>query len=299
MEKFIEFKEFKNASYDEIYEYYNTLSVEQLFEKKIYIEYLELETTNFDVLTNMLYFRNYEYWKKYKHYVEDHIAHEYEIIHILSKFKQNPRDIDEIKSIIASQVDRKYPYGKYFLEGNTGLMSSLLVNCLYIVYEYLLKMGVEVNGTDDSLIIFFKLTKTNMTLIPQDELDSINNIFKIFKKNKKLKNILLQLHDFNKQYKKWTDPIIIKEWYKYKYEHYINLYKPNSFYDIMSIIQNPQIYKFIEDYVNSDLSIYKKKFPDIRYSIYWEYSPEYDNYNNNATPEFINKIVNGLLNSNL
>ena len=66
------------------YDYYNGLNMKQLFENKIYIKQLGFKTTNFDMLVNLLYFKNPNYGHIYD--IDEHIHHEHEIIQIIRKF---------------------------------------------------------------------------------------------------------------------------------------------------------------------------------------------------------------------
>ena len=262
------------------YDYYNKLKGIDLFKTKIHIKELGFETTNFDMLVNLLYHENPQEGHIYG--IEAHMAHEDEIKKILTKFKK-----EDIIEYFNSDSDRKYPYGKYYLEGKTGMMSSLLVNSQYILYNYLLSLGVIANIHDDCLIIFIKLINTNMTLIPQKELDAINNIFK---KYRELRLDISIIDAFTSMYSDLSINFFKKDWYIERY---------GNKYNIDVIISNSNLKDFIGDYINRDHTIYKQKDPEHIFGVNWEYAPAFSNYHNNVTPKFIELIKDGLLNSNL
>jgi len=225
--------------------------------KKTYCD--GLRTYNIDMLIHKLY------WDK-KYGLNAHLNHQKYIINFLRKFKET-----DIKTLL--RLERQYDFRSY-LNGNKALMSSILINSQFILYDFLLSnynISEDINIKIDSIIIFFKLLRMDMNYIPIEELDALKHILYL------LKNHYSDFEMFNNKWwgtfiNKYEDCLYIaqgKEWFS----------EPIIF---DKIIMNYGM-DFFEEYFKNTNSYYNE-FGN------WEYCPEFNNYNNNVNIQFIYNI---------
>ena len=81
-----------------------------------------------------------------------------------------------------------YNAGRFYLNGKTGTMSAILVNCQFMLYNYLLSHDVEIDPNQDIILILHRILsmKTNEEV---SELEYVN----IQKEKKAIVNILKQI----------------------------------------------------------------------------------------------------------
>jgi hypothetical protein len=173
-------------------------------------------------------------------------------------------------------------------------MSSLLINCSFILYDYFLQHGVEANIWDDSFVIFIKFININLDRMPIEEKAAIKSIFRQYKKLCPTCIFVngSGLDRFISMYNRWAGEIINKEWYK----------KYNGRYDFNIIIENNKDahYREIKSLLEQDKKYYRDKNPDeLIFNSKWEYYPEYYNQFHykqiDISPNFLTKIKDFLI----
>ena len=257
---------------DKYYKNFINMDAEELFLREV--KAFGIETTNMDILVHLIYIHNQSISD---FNIDKHIRHQYEIIKLLTQKFEPP--FREFKYL--NNPERKYP-GKYYLNGSTGFMSSLLVNCQYILYDFFFNNGVNINMTDDALIIFLKLIKTNLSILPDVEMTAIINILTKYKQMCRNNCDLLNrqwYYDFISNYKLWANDCMAKPWCKSKYGNKHN-------FDI--IIDNYGI-DFLSEYINKDKTFFVEKDLDAILNPQWEYKPAYMTINieQNVSPNYL------------
>ncbi len=244
---------------------YLNMTVDELCER-VYCD--GLRTYNIDMLVHQLY------WEKVND-IRIHKMHQYDIIRMLKKLNN-----DEINRLL--MLERNYEFRTY-LNGKQALMSAILVNSQFILYNYLLTRINDNNNINikiDSLIIFFKLLNIDSNSIPHEELESIKSILIKFKKNFINSDIFIIFNSkwWNKFINKYEDCLSVaktKEWFSYP----INFNK---------IIYNYGM-DFFEDYLKDTRANYYEFFN-------WEYCPKFNSYTNNVDMQFMYFIKNFFIN---
>jgi hypothetical protein len=239
------------------YQYYNSLSIHDLFRR---FPGNGLLTTNFEMLVHGLYWDALEH--RISEYTNDiHIMHEYNIIEILNKFSN-----DDLKLI--SDPNRQYFTYRKYLAGETGLMSSLIINAQYILYEYLLSKGCSINIKVDTFLIFMKLISTDFNSIPIEELSAIHNIIDHYKYNYQDADLL--------NFEWWSNFML-------KYNNILKIASTKIWFTtpilFIKMITNYGSY-YLNEYLDDDWLNYGN----------WEYNPPFSNYSNHVDMVFINKI---------
>jgi hypothetical protein len=273
------------------YTKYASMSEADLFKKNV--------RTNFGLTRNIDLFVNALYWCNTLQYlstgfpIEMHLKHQNIIITMLTaKFRST--NYSEYKNL----NDPTRPIessGHYYITGRTGFMTSLLINCQFLLYDYFfIKHNVEVNVYDDSFIIFLKLMNINIEEMPDVEIDAIKRIFK------KYKTICGDCpfvnpggyEEFIDIYEAVARNCKSKEWYKQKY---------GEKYHFTTIIENGAEGP-ISELINRDKTYYKTKdVRDILFNLGWEYYPRY--YKNgmalinerDVSPDFMRRIRDFLI----
>lgn len=254
------------------YAKFNRMTVEELLQLNG-VQSAEMTTRNIDLLIYCLY-------RSDKNIYDDaeHVTHEQEIIRILEKFNN-----EQLKQIF-NDPRVTYPYRK-FLNGITGTMSAILTNSQFILYDYLLERGVDINIENDAYILFYIFLHFNIDIdididIPQQEKLSIENIIRKYK-------ITQPEH-----------PVFtFKFWDKLNYEatYYIDRFSSTDWwneyhYNINEIILSTEFRKMIPNYEDFGP---------------WESTPEFNKYNvkynqlNEIKKYFINSNSNRNSNSNM
>jgi len=117
---------------------------------------------------------------------EHHILHEQKILEILTKFRP-----DDLKRLF-NDPRVTYPYREY-LNGVTGSMSALLVDSKFITFNYLLKIGLEINYNADLYILVGKLFLSNVNYdnygMPVEEFKAYKNIIKNLRKKARMHDL--------------------------------------------------------------------------------------------------------------
>ncbi len=215
-----------------------------------------LQTYNIDMLIHQIY------WDK-KDIDKYHISHQFKIINILKKLSD-----EEINTLL--MLKRDYDFRNY-LNGKQALMSAILVNSQFILYNYLLKRTNNINIKADTLIVFFKLINLDFNSIPKIELESIKSLLK------KLKSKFSDANMFNN---KWWATFINK------YEDCLSIARSKSWFTL-PINFNKIIYNYGMDF-------YEDYLKDTGYNFYefgnWEYCPSFNSYTNNVDMNFIFNI---------
>lgn len=235
---------------------YLNMSVDELC-KRVYCD--GMRTYNIDMLVHQLY------WEK-KDIEYFHISHQYKIISILRKL--NDADINRLL-----MLERHYDYRSY-LNGNQALMSAILVNSQFILYNYLLTRTIKtINIKIDSLILFFKLLNIDFNSIPQKELESIKSILK------KLKTNFIDFEIFN-----------VTWWKKFinKYDNCLSIAMSKQWFS-NPIMFNKIIYNYGMDFFEDYLKDTSSNFHEFGN---WEYCPKFNSYTNNADMQFMYFIRN-------
>ncbi len=222
--------------------------------KRVYCD--GLRTYNIDMLIHELY------WNK-KDTDKYHISHQYKIINILRKLS-----IEDINKLLI--LERHYDFRSY-LNGNKALMSAILVNSQFSLYDYLINKTNNINVKIDTMIIFFKLINLDFNSIPRRELESIRSI---------LKKLKYKFSDANMFNNKWWNT------FTNKYEDCLSIARTKEWFTLPinfnKIIYNYGI-NFYEDYLK-DTGANFHEFAN------WEYCPSFNKYNNNVDIQFIFKI---------
>lgn len=157
------------------------LSVEFLLASKIEANFLK--ERNLDSIIHKKYIEQGN--NNDKHYNFDIIEHilydEY-----LVKFAQqyNPIELQQL----FNDPSVYYNAGRFYLNGKTGTMSAILVNCQFMLYNYLLSQDVEIDPNQDIILILYRILsmKTNREV---SELEYLN----IQKEKEAIVNILKQI----------------------------------------------------------------------------------------------------------
>jgi hypothetical protein len=275
------------------------LKYEKMDEETLFITKIR---TNFGLITNIESLVHCIYWIAEKlNYVRSfpidiHLQHQFKIISILEKkFSSSSymafRNLDDP----TRETDG---YGHYNTNGRTGFMSSLLINCSFILYDYFLQHGVIANVWDDSFVIFIKLININISRMPREEIEAIKNIFKQYKRICKYQGLDCPFvngtgyTEFNIIYNSSYNNSMARPYYK----------KFNGRYDFETIINNNKvaIYGKVKEILEKDKTYYTDKEPDdLIFNSDWEYYPEYyDRFRIqtlNVSPEFIFKIRDFLI----
>jgi hypothetical protein len=257
---------------DKYYKNFINMDAEELFLREV--KAFGIETTNMDILVHLIYIHNQSISD---FNIDKHIRHQYEIIKLLTrKFEPPFREFQYLNN-----PERKYP-GKYYLNGSTGFMSSLLVNCQYILYDFFFNNGVNINMTDDALIIFLKLIKTNLSILPDVEMTAIINILTKYKQMCRNNCDLLNsqwYYDFISNYKLWANDCMAKPWYKSRYgnKHNFDIIIDNNGRD------------FLSEYINKDKTFFVEKDLYAILNPQWEYKPAYMTINieQNVSPNYL------------
>jgi hypothetical protein len=237
------------------------MSIDELCER-VYCD--GMRTYNIDMLVHQLY------WDKIGD-VDNHISHQYKIISILKKLNN-----DDINRLLI--LKRHYDFRSY-LNGNKALMSAILVNSQFILYDYLLSrinindLRSNINIKIDSMIIFFKLINIDYKSIPKKELESIKSILK------RLKTDLIDMKIFD------------SKWWK----TFLNKYK-----DCLSIAMTKEWFStpimFDKIIYNYGMDIFEDYLKDTGANFHefvnWEYCPKFNSYTNNADMQFMYSIKN-------
>ncbi len=273
--------EIKRLQLEELYIKYEQLDETRMFVNKFKTNICR--STNIDMLVNLLYLKNL---KVHNYPIDLHIAHQNRIIAILDR-NFGPSSYRAFRHL--NDRTREYE-GRYNLCGLTGFMSSLLINCQYILYNYFISHNVEVNSYDDSLVLFIKFFHIRSELMPDVEKMAVKNIFRQFRlKCPQCPLLNSGWYDlFIAQYRTWYDAIITKEWYVSKF---------GTRYDFSTIIENYGKGYFAQ-FINRDKTYYEKKNVEtILFDLSWEYAPVYydPNYNPEVNPEFIIRIRDFLI----
>jgi hypothetical protein len=215
-----------------------------------------LRTYNIDMLIHQLY------WEK-KNIDKYHIAHQHKIINILSKLTN-----DDLNKLL--MLERHYEFRSY-LNGKQALMSTILVNSQFILYNYLLKRTNNINIKIDTMIILIKLINIDFNSINKAELECIKSLLK------KLKTKFSDADMFNN---KWWDTLITK------YDDCLSIARTKEWFSY-PIIFNKIVYnygiKFFENYL-------KETGANFYEFNNWEYCPSFNCYTNNVDMQFMFNI---------
>jgi hypothetical protein len=264
---------------------------EKMDERTLFIDTISTSfglTKNIDLLIHSLY------WCKSIEYdafpTNMHLAHQ----HRIKKILDNNFSPSYLAFRHLNDDSRENAGGHYNTAGRTGFMSSLLINCSFILYDYFLQHGVEANIWDDSFVIFIKFININLDRMPIEEKAAIKSIFRQYKKLCPTCIFVngSGLDRFISMYNRWAGEIINKEWYK----------KYNGRYDFNIIIENNKDahYREIKSLLEQDKKYYRDKNPDeLIFNSKWEYYPEYYNQFHykqiDISPNFLTKIKDFLI----
>jgi hypothetical protein len=147
-----------------------------------------LKVRNIDTIIHKIYIDNEQKdVDRYEHYnfdINNHVKYDEKLKQMMTLYSR-----EELKMIF-NDPTVYYNAGRFYLNGKTGTMSSILLNSHFILYEYLLSENVEINPYQDILIILDRI----LTLKPQEqfndeerrnitkELKSLCNILKLINK---------------------------------------------------------------------------------------------------------------------
>ncbi len=229
---------------------YSKMTIDELCER-VYCD--GMRTYNIDMFIHQLY------WEEVNE-IRLHKIHQYDIIRMLKKLND-----EEINRLL--MLERHYDFRTY-LNGTQALMSAILVNSQFILYNYLLNRTKNINIKIDTLIIFFKLININFDSIPKQEIESIKSILKTLKTNFSKFDIFTNKW-WSKFINKYDDCLSIartKDWFSYP----INFNKMIHNYGM----------DFFEDYLKDTGANYNE-------FCNWEYCPEFNSYTNNVDMKFI------------
>lgn len=243
------------------YEKFNLMTFDDLY--RIINPDSEMTTRGIDTLLYCLH-EKWTYGKIFS--TEEHIKNEKSIIDILQKFN----DIKLKRLFNDSRV--RYPYRTGYLDGETGTMSALLVDSKFMLYNYLLQRGVEINLHTDLYIIFGRLISSNIDNsninIPEDELKAIYDIINHIKSINPSHQLFNSnwWNDLQDKFISFIDINSSKSWWgEWNYE-YSNLLGQIGFSEDRSLLEG------------------------------WESSPEFNTQHLNYTPQNFNLIKSLFIN---
>lgn len=141
-----------------------------------------LKERNIDTLIHRIYIDNETKDLQEEHYnfdINNHVVYDEELKNMMSSYST-----EELKKIF-NDPSVYYNAGRFYLNGKTGTMSSILLNSQFILYEYLLSQNVEINPYQDIIIILDRI----LALKPLEQIDKKERK-NIEKEIKALSNIL-------------------------------------------------------------------------------------------------------------